>query len=106
MLVSHVVSNLIYLFVFTPLCDCFRFIITPLLQHQNKQTKIKITAMRGKYITTSLKLAVGSKAKKSLISEVKERKASIKNFEVIWSKEMSLDKANAAKIARPELAVA
>lgn len=45
--------------------------------------------MRGKYITTSLKLAVLSGSKKlSNISAI-NAKPSIENFQVIWCKELS-----------------
>lgn len=62
--------------------------------------------MRGKYITTSLKLAVGSRAKKPVILEIKETQASMKNFEIIWSKEMLLEKTESVNMAGPQLAVA
>lgn len=45
--------------------------------------------MRGKFITTNLKLAVLAGGKRSKLLSVKETKASLENFELIWSKPSS-----------------
>ncbi len=52
-----------------------------------KQNKKQI-AMRGKFITTNLKLAVLAGGKKSRLIDVKETSATLENFKPIWSKDI------------------
>ncbi|WP_207496722.1 hypothetical protein [Aridibaculum aurantiacum] len=61
--------------------------------------------MRGKFITTNLKLAVLAGGKKRTM-DVKETKASLENFEIIWSKsffQVKQDLIQKVKTNEPEM---
>jgi hypothetical protein len=59
--------------------------------------------MRGKYITTNIRLAARSGSKKIKTTEVKERAASIENYAPIWTKpagENKIEKASLSYLAQ------
>lgn len=63
--------------------------------------------MRGKYITTSLKLAVLSKGNSTGKNfAVEERKAAIENYIPVWRKEVLNGTTIIHRIAQSQLAVA
>ncbi len=57
--------------------------------------------MRGKYITTSVKLAVLSGSRKQQRPAVEEATASLSNHEIIWSKQRKSTTSGHTKKATP-----
>jgi hypothetical protein len=78
---------------FTRTCDCRKGVCGATLHYQIITQKVKI--MKGKYITTSLLIAIMASEKAAQSINVAETPASTKGHAILWSKDLP----NAAEIA-------